>query len=253
MSIYLTAMKNYLGQQKTTESFKPKALILIAGATGGAEEGFLALERIKTTYDLMVVASQNAFNLYGEENLKSLTGVSLIHNGEEFKNYDFLKTISLVFLPVITANLVGKLAHGIYDEPLASIIFHAKLAGKPVLGIVDGALPDGEGFKRRGFNNPPAGLVKLIQENIEKVREQEIFLYEGKKILAKLSPYLALPNPEIPKETSFTRIKIKKRIVTRDDLLNLKEVEVIVPQKAILTDLAREYAAQKKIKITYGE
>lgn len=249
MSLYLTAMKNYLGQPKDEENHKPNALILIAGATGGADEGFKLVAELKNSYNLLVVASQKALAIYGEENLKSLTGSAKIINGENF-SYELLKTTSLVYLPVISANLVGKLAHGIYDEPLASIIFHAKLAGKPVIGVVDGALPDGDGFTRRGFVNPPSGLVKLLRENIKRVLEQEILLVEAAKIQASLAPFL---NTSSKTAAQPTRTAINKRIVTREDLLNYENLELTVPKRAIITDLAREYAAQKNIKFIFVE
>ncbi|NYE56554.1 microcompartment protein PduM [Carboxydothermus ferrireducens] len=253
MSIYLTAMKNYLEQQNSLNSSKPKALILVAGATGGAQEGFQALERLRESYEIIVVASQAALDLYGEENLKSLTGTAKIYQGKEFKIYDFLKVVNIVFLPVVSSNLVGKLAHGIYDEPLASLIFHAKLAGKPVIGVVDGALPDGDGFKSRGFTNPPPGLVKLINENIEKLRAQEIYLYKGKTILEKLSPYLGPQTAETSVVSSKTGVTLNKRVITREDLLELANQTVTVSQKTIITDLAREYAVQNNIKINFAE
>ena len=252
MSIYLAAMKNYLRLPPDEEVKKPMVLILVAGATGGAEIGFQMIGEIKNTSHPVVVASQKAISIYGEENLKTLTGAAKIFTGDEF-NYDLIKATAFVYLPVVSANLVGKLAHGIYDEALSSIILHAKLAGKTVIGVVDGALANGEGFLRRGFSNPPSGLVRLLNENVKKVLEQEIFLVEAAKIKERLAPYLVNNTATEPNsiKTEKNRREINKRIVTRDDLINLENTAVALPKRAIITDLAREYAAQNNITFIF--
>lgn len=223
--------------------------MLIPGATSGAQEGFSALAILRANnMSLLPVASTSALKLYGLENLQSLVFFHLVQTEAAFDNIDIVKSVELIYLPVITANLAGKLANGIYDELLAVLIFHAQMAGIPVIGTVDGASPEGEDFRRRGYNKPPAGLVAMLYNNLAKLAAQDIKLYPAREISEQLRKRLGCqPEQAAAAKNTERRDIIKKKFITLTDLQGQENTVLELIPNAVVTDLAKEYAGENNI------
>lgn len=250
MSLYLTTIKNNFSRQTDNVcSQGGKALVLILGATSGAQEGFSALEVLRANnMSLIPVASAGALKLYGVENLQSLGGFSLVHAETAFDNIDIVKSVELIYLPVITANLAGKLANGIYDEFLAVLIFHAQMAGIPIIGTVDGASPDGEDFRRRGYNNPSAGFAAMLNSNLAKIAAQDIKLYPAGEVANRLKKLLGSQSKvQAAEAKNNEQQSIKKKFITLSDLQGKGNTVLELVPGAVITDLAKEYAEKSNI------
>ena len=230
MNLYLTTMKLHSDRNRQAARQAPgkRILTLVAGATGGGTTGFAALEPLlRQGYRLIVVASAAALGIYGRENLASLTGQPEILDGSEGCPPELVQTVEFVYLPVVSANLIGKLAGGIYDEPLATLIFHALMAGKEVIGVADGAQPDGSEFRRRGFANPPAGLAELLNVNLAKVAAQNIRLYPAAAIAGVLAERAGTAADSMDRATICWNQR--KKIITQADLKGLAHVVLSAP------------------------
>ena len=250
MNLYLANLKHQNDCSRRDIGYPAEkcVLTLVPGATGGGMAGFAALGLLRRRgYRLIVAVSAAALAVYGRENLSSLTEQKDVLTG--VCQPELAQQAAFVYLPVISANLVGKLAHGIYDEPLATLVFHALMAGKEVVGVLDGANPAGEDFLRRGFSAPPAGLVKLLNANLAKVADQNIRLYPAVKIEGVLAELTGGQEETAAPSGQTVYWDRSKRVITQADLQGLGQAVVIIPAGTRLTDVAREYAIARKIDI----
>jgi hypothetical protein len=248
MSLLLAMMKNHQGTRPPSPcgQDEPIALVLIAESMSRAEAGFGGLDLLRRKgYQLFCAASDRALSCWGRERLLSLTGLEDFSSAEDRERDNLGEPVSLVFLPTVPPGLLGKLAHGIYDEPLTSLILQAQLRGVPVIGVLDGALSE----ERSGVASFRRGLGRTLRENREKVAAQGIDLIPSGVAGPELARRLGV-GPEAERtEPPDAALPPRRRIVTRADLEALEEDVLTVPAGTILTALARDYAVEKGIEV----
>lgn len=243
--LYLASFRNHTAKdQKTFWGSRKKALVLVAGSGIGGEGGFCALSVLRQAgYELWVVPSKEAVNAYGLESIASLAGVPVAQLGGVRIDAEAVGHVDLLYLPVVSPGFVAKVAHGVYDDILTRYVFHALMAGVPVVGVEDGAEPASDCYKALGYTEPPPGLVQLLQSNIAAAAKVGIRLRPLETIADELTRTVGVSNPEAEEGMPV----LDARVVTRSDLLGLENRSVLVSPTTRFTDLAKEYAAGKSI------
>ncbi|NPV70851.1 MAG: hypothetical protein HPY55_09440 [Firmicutes bacterium] len=250
-SLYLTSFKHCMddGRQAFRDSAR-KALVLVPGSSVGAALGFGTLDVLRRGgYELLVVPSQDAIDVLGKDNIASLAGLTGTQLDMGRCGPDIVKHVDLVYLPVVSPSLVARVGHGIYDEPLASLVFHALMAGVPVIGTEDGARPTSDGYRAKGYSNPSPGLVEMLEANLGAVAALGMRLYPSRSVAKELGRVINIPSAVPAGKPSVLNTKV----ITRSDLVGLENCTVLVPTGARFTELAKEYAAEKGVKFSCNQ
>lgn len=169
----------------------------------------------------------------------------------------------------LTNEALGKIAHGIFDSGYTRMFGEALLSGKKIY------VPEEEIELYRYRETAPKPFYDCLEANLELLKSSGVTVV----------PFAAIPelllredgeNPETAKSCGQTESECRaaetadcgknpeqvkeaallKKIITERDMAalgNEKVQRVIVGEKAILTDLAKEYAARHKIVIRRQE
>ena len=137
-----------------------------------------------------------------------------------------LKKNDIIILPLLTKNSCAKIAVGIRDNAVTYLISKALLAQKEIVAVYDSCIAD----NKTAYGNQ-------INFNIEKLKSYGIIFVKS----SELSDYiLNRRNLEI------NSLK-EKKIITAEDIYDMKNKKIIVSKSTIVTTLAREKAENNGI------
>lgn len=150
----------------------------------------------------------------------------------------------------LSNDFLGRIANGILSDGYTKSFGEALLSGKPIY------LPEEEIelFKYKGVHTP---YYNRLLANLRILEESGVKIIPAKKLAAVLckgnetQPECA--GKEVSEADSPGReIQICKRVITEKDIMaahNEKANIIIVGERAIFTDLAKEYAGKQKISV----
>ena len=148
---------------------KPKvALVCFAGGAIGYTESVESLKKLKADgWQLKVFLSDAALSVFGEDIIKEALGIDTIHSAAtKTPQRELYEEVDSVIIATSTINTVAKLANGITDNEMLTLINHGIMAGKPVICSVDGACPDNKTRAALGMGHTPKGYKKMLRNNI---------------------------------------------------------------------------------------
>lgn len=214
-----------LGEENINK--KKKGLVIVNGGTANLEQVLIELEKIKKEYEVEVIFSEAGERVVGEE---------------RFKNFDIKKDITIencnpliteneiILLPLLTKSTCAKVAVGIRDNVSTYVISKAILAGKKIVAVYDSC---------RVKDDTEYG--KQLNLNIKKLQSYGIVFVESKD----LAEYVL-------KEQKKEHLDLKdKKIITAEDIFNIKDKKVKISNDAIITILAKEKAQENNITFEY--
>lgn len=157
----------------------------------------------------------------------------------------------------LTNENLGKLANGIFDDDYTKLFGQALLSGKKIY------IPEEEVELYQYKDQAPAVYYQKMEANLKLLKDSGVVIAPNAALPGmlltgeepKAEPAAEKPAAvEEPKaEASCTaerEVTITKRLITEGDIRNLQRVDrVIIDNKALLTDLAKELAAKAKITI----
>lgn len=169
----------------------------------------------------------------------------------------------VVIAYTLTNELLGKLANGIFDDNYTRLFGKALLSGKKIyVPKEEVELYEYKTVAPKPYYHKIASNLKLLEDSgvvvapMEKLAE---ILVGGCvadcKVDAKPEDKVEAPEPVAvpaaePAVSSGLEVTIAKRLITEGDIRsNLKADRIIIDNKALLTDLAKELAAKEKITI----
>ena len=152
---------------------------------------------------------------------------------------------------------LGKLAAGIFDCPFTRILGEALLKGKKILAAREGV----ELFRYR--DTAPGPYYDRLLENLKLLEESGVVLTPHSRMAALLTGETTeeegrRPGEDLPaekeqeKEPSCQEEVLTKKVITERDMAALRErkiTRILVGERAIFTDLAKEYASRYGIGI----
>ena len=140
-----------------------KIVLGVSGSIAAYKAADIASKLVQAGATVAVVMTPNAAQFITPLTLQTLTGVKVLCHQYDTEaitdptHISLLENADLVLIAPATANILGKIAHGIADDMLTSLML---AVNAPV--ILAPAMND------RMFNNP------IVQENIKKLRALEM-------------------------------------------------------------------------------
>ncbi|EHO83593.1 flavoprotein [Fusobacterium ulcerans] len=200
-----------------------RGLVIINGGTGNLEQIILELKKISERYELDIVFSEAGEKIVRKEKFQNF---NVIDKFEMETCEPLLKKNDIIILPLLTKNSCAKIAVGIRDNVVTYLISKALLAQKEIVAVYDSCIAD----NKTAYGNQ-------INFNIEKLKSYGIIFVKS----SELSDYiLNRRNLEI------NSLK-EKKIITAEDIYDMKNKKIIVSKSTIVTTLAREKAENNGI------
>jgi hypothetical protein len=173
-------------------------LMLFNGASTGFVVGMEAIRRLAgSKHSLTVMLTPAAAHIITESQVRQAGASKVVGAGEWVDTPALVKRSDLVLVPTMSMNLAARLALGLMDSPIATVILAALLAGKPVIAIKDGADPGsnaGRVFDAKVGAAPAlharlaGNLATLASYGAELVCEGEFLLAVERRLIAGGAP-----------------------------------------------------------------
>ena len=225
-----------------------RALVVFSGAAIGFAEAMDSLKKLRDDgWQLKAFLSDEAMHVLTPSYIQETLGLDVIYNSEsKVPQRELYGEVDQIILASTTVNTAAKIAHGICDNEMLTIINHGLMAGTPCICAIDGACPDNKVRAQLGMGNSPEGYRKLLRSNLRALKDFGIKLVSaaelydgctGKTLEAKMQETQSeSADPFAPDDGM-----IAKKIISRGDVLLHRNSKVIrVPQGAIVTEYARE-------------
>lgn len=151
---------------------------------------------------------------------------------------ELVDSADLVIAPVMTYGGVGKLAHGIADNPALSMLMYALLQGRTVLAARDACAAEQD--------TPMAGLV--IQRNIQLLETCGIRFVSASSLLTECMALLGTGTPEV-RTPAQAREQFRGGVLTVSHLRPYQGGILSIPPSTIITPAARDEARKRNIEL----
>jgi hypothetical protein len=225
-------------------------LALFSGASSGQQAGLEAIQVLaKDGHEITAVVSFSAGNMLAQERLHSAGISRLIGPGTWVNAPGMVYESDVVMIPTLSMNLAGRLALGLFDDLLATLIQGSLLAGKPVVAVRDGADPDGAGGQVFGAGHAAATLRARLSGNLKTLTSYGMELVPQEEFLAAVQRHVGR---QAPAPNHSMQPKSAPAVITQADLQNLECNGVVhVPLGSRLTPLAHDAIASSGLQIVY--
>lgn len=237
-----------------------RVLMLFCGAGSGYTAGMQAIRLLSAAgHPLTVALSPAARYLITEEKVRQAGAANVLPDG--WVNAPALVSESeLVLVPTLSMNTAARLALGLMDSLVNTLVLGALLAGKPVLAVCDGANPYGHGGEVFGGDGSAApalrarmsqNLMTLVDYGVELVGEGEFLL----RLARRLQPTPPPPVQETAPDggANGQQRTLQAGVVTAGDLQGLPYGGVLrLPAGARLTPLAQDQARSLSLRLVYA-
>jgi hypothetical protein len=243
-------------------------LMLFSGASTGYVVGMEAIGRLAgSKHNLTVMLTPAAAHIITEAQVRKAGATTVVGAGEWVDTPGLVKRSDLVLVPTMSMNLAARLALGLMDSPIATVILAALLAGKTVIAIKDGADPDGSAgrvFDATAGAAPAlrarlvGNLATLATYGTELVSEGEFLLAIERRLIGAGAPHAGmLPTthandigPSAPWQANGHANGKHAGIVTEADLLALAPGSVVhFAPGSRLTPQAQDTAKRLGLKL----
>jgi hypothetical protein len=256
---------------KRLENRPKTALVCFSGAAIGFKEAMNSLAKLREDgWQLKVFMSDNSTKVLDPEYIKKTLGVDTIHTGETDTPQKELYDVDQIIIATTTINTAAKIACGIADNVMLTLINHGLMAGVPVVCAIDGACPDNALRHKLGMGKSPAGYRKVMVDNLKALRDFDMQLCAADDLydvcaqtpagaeevagepVAEAAGEAAAPAAADRSEAETAAVSdvIASHIVSRKDVMERRAHKVIkVKADAIVTTFAIETANEYDIKL----
>lgn len=231
-----------------------KALALFTGGTIGAKKGLEALRTLKEQgWTIQVVLTPGAERALGSDKINDLLpGVSVLTEVNGWPPGPLLEKNNVILVPVLTVNTAAKIAVGIADNLVTTLILEGLLMGKSVLAADDACDVDNPVRRKLGMNQGTAALKERLNENLRLLTSYGIQLVPASQ-LAEAAIRLVESLPGVrkdprPKELESPAI-FTGGVLSRRDVASFKQQDIIAAQGTVITPLAWDLARERGINI----
>lgn len=260
---------------KRLENRPKTALVCFSGAAIGFKEAMNSLAKLREDgWQLKVFMSDNSTKVLDPEYVKKTLGVDTIHTSETDAPQKELYDVDQIIIATTTINTAAKIAHGIADNVMLTLINHGLMAGVPFVCAIDGACPDNALRQKLGMGQSPKGYRRVMVDNLKALRDFDMQLCAADDLYdvcaqtpAGADEVAGEPVPEAASEaggeaaapaaadhseaeTAAVSDVITSHIVSRKDVMERRAHKVIkVKADAIVTTFAIETANEYDIKL----
>ena len=233
-----------------------RALVLFTGGSIGFSESMDSLSKLqKDGWQLKVVLSDDAMWVLDSEAIKKELNLDMIYHSKNIESQKNLySSVDLMILGTMSINTAAKLACGITDTVLLSLINHGFMAGVPLLAARNACNPDDFRRIELGMGKSTKAYRQMLFSNMDKLMAFGMTLVDGKDLYdACKKGFIGIQREK--KEESLNQNKtsdkeaisgldgviLDKKVISRTDILKVRDAKIVkVPLDAIVTEYAIE-------------
>lgn len=231
------------GSVSETSAPAPRLLVLFTGTSVAIDTALTQLQALlEQGYRLSVALCPMAEELVGIQ-LSQMTDQIEMLSGEPIAKASLLlDAYEAVVIPTLSRTAAAKLALGIADNFVLTLAMQALLSGKRVVAARNGADPDVTDHPSVGTARTPEPLIQLARDYLQTLEAFGVQLIDVSQLSEQLSP---------DKTEQYTSADPGKTLITESVIANLSPQvqELVVPNPAIITPLARDLAREKGISL----
>lgn len=249
------------------EAQRPRrVLMLFSGASTGYLVGMEAIHGLAAAgHKVTAVLSPAASHVIGADKVEAAGAHFIVKPDSWLCAPDVVNRSDLILVPTMTMNLAARLAAGLMDSLVSTLILGGVLAGKPVLAVRDGADPYGNGglVFAASHDTAPA-LRQLYSRNLETVACFGITLVGEKEFLPTMWRLLQeqpAGNDHVSTRSNGARpvqkalgppVNGSVQFITQTDLLTLQPGDTVrLTAGCRLTPLAQDTARRMNLQLLY--
>ncbi len=235
---------------------KGSILAVFCGATVGVPT---ALAQVRSLvwhgYRVHTVFTAAASTLYGNQAAWQWDGLPHIEPVAPDEWLQRLNEAAGVIVPVLSVNTLTKITLLLADNVATNVVVHALFMGKPVVAAVDGVDPQGSGRSRLGFNRGTPALEQALRTRLDHVKQYGCMVVGAERVgetlrqrlgTTRLRETTSSPNPVPQRGLSLTGAVVSVAQVAHARRNGVRVLHI--PEKALVTPLARETAASHGIR-----
>lgn len=144
-----------------------RALVIYTGAKIGCKEATDQLAKLKKDgWEFEAYFSKAAYKILNVDYIKKGLGLSTVYTEEKAVPKELLKGVNEIILATTTVNTAAKIANGICDTPLTTLISQQIMAGQKFVCAVDGACPDSKARAELGMGRIPKAYRDVMKNNL---------------------------------------------------------------------------------------
>ena len=246
-----------------------KAVVFFTGATIGFKESMDSLLKLqKDGWQLKVVLSDDGMKVLNPVAIQKELNLDVIyHSGNIKSQKELYGSADMFVIATMSVYTAAKLAVGITDTVLLSLINHGFMAGTPVVAAVNACNPDDPQRASLGMGKSSPKYREMLINNIETLREFGMKLVSGKDLYATcvggtpteandlIVEKTAIPIEKGPVVNQIVSVNnsecvIDKNVISRVDILKARGSNLVkIPAGSILTGYAAEAAKEFGLQI----
>lgn len=240
---------------KRLKQRQKKALVLFSGGTMGAQAGLEALYQLQEQgWSLQVVLTPAAERALSVRAITDrLPGVSILTEENGWPPGPLLKEHHLILVPVLTINTAAKIAVGMADNLVTTLILEGLLMGKAVLAAQDACQLDNPARGKLGMNQGTEALRERLANNLKLLDAYGIQLVPANQLAAAATRLVesfpgeikaAVAKEQLPPPAIF-----KGRVLSRSDIASWGQQQINVSPGTVITPLAWDLARERGLQI----
>ncbi|WP_406678361.1 flavoprotein [Neomoorella carbonis] len=231
-----------------------RILALFCGGTIGAEEGRSELKKLVTAgYKVRIVFTPAAEKVLGEEWVRSELGnTEIITETDRRSASELLKETDIILVPVLTLNSAAKVAHGIADTLVTTLIMSSLLSGKCVVAARNACDLNNPIRAKLGMNRGNAAYQRLFADCLTRLEQYGIRLVDIQNLAAVVEGEVESSQFADGREAvkaADRGLVFSGRILSRADVATWTEPILKVTDGTLITPLARDVARDRGIEI----
>jgi hypothetical protein len=238
---------------------RKRILVLFGGASAGWQAGLDAIAMLAHDGNqVTAVLTSSAASILGEGKIREAGASQVILPGVFADAPALVKEHDLLLIPTLSMNLAAKLALGLFDSLLTTLVLGALLAGKPVLAVRDGADPDGCGGRVWGATGAAATLRARLSANLKTLESFGIRLVAVDEFVPAVrqqlstgyTPPAQASTPAGSRASGGAVPVVAAAVITQADIAHLQEGGLLrIPNGSRLTPLAQETADRLRLEV----
>jgi flavoprotein len=242
------------GYQSTT-FVNQHILAVFTGTSFGLNEVLRELSKARRYgFTFNVAVSDNGIDVIGSDGLQSiktsLKPCKIYTEEDKLVFGEIIESVDGIIVPMTTQDTAAKLALGIQDNFISTLLWQALWHGKSMLVDFHNV------STYRGNKSQTLMLQQIMDDYIDRIQKMGVTRVERKDYVVQMLNVFKSSVSEEPQVESSHKLAneeniTSKKVITEKDLLNLSThgKELTVPMRAIITPLAYDTAKQLGIKI----
>ncbi len=237
-----------------------KALVIFTGGTIGFEQGLAEIKKLQGLCSTVtVVLSAAAEQILGIERITEALGSHIdIVTAQSPYPGKTLREVDIMIIPVLTQNTAAKVAHTFSDTMVSTLILQGLMMGKPIVAAYNAADPLDSWRMQYAMGNSSSGLIKALQENLQKLAGFGMELIPVDNIATVSRKRLCREKQMTVKQTmeqAVSKPDHKKAVLDAAAIQTAAQSgtkSIMVPRGTILTPLARDVAREYGVELVQG-